>query len=73
MLTDQKRNLKSPDNTAQAGYATNFGSGANSSKSNRSVESYIVGLTFKTLITRLTATPKEIKAPENMVCSLELG
>ncbi len=39
----------------------------NNIHSGRGVEGQILTLTFKTLISRLTATPKEIKAPENMV------
>jgi len=39
----------------------------NNLKCGRGVEGQILMSTFKTLITRLTSTPKEIKAPENMV------
>lgn len=51
----------------QGGYSTNFGAGISNIKSGRGIEDQILMVTFKSLISRLTATPKEIKAPENMV------
>lgn len=51
----------------QGGYATNFGAGVNNARGGRGIEGQIFDVTFKTLVSRLTAAPKKIKAPENMV------
>lgn len=69
IILDQKRNVKSPDGAAQGGYLTNFGAGMNNICGGRGVEGQILMLTFKTFVSRLTSTPREIKAPENMVNS----
>lgn len=66
-ISDQKRNIRSPDGTTQGSYSINFGAGINNIKTGRGIESQILMATFRTLVSRLTATPKEIKAPENMV------
>ncbi|XP_065199931.1 protein unc-80 homolog isoform X3 [Planococcus citri] len=63
---NQKRTIKSPDGSFQGGYSTNFGAGLNNIYGGRGIEGQILMATFKIFVSRLTATPKEIKAPENM-------
>ena len=67
IVSDQKRSVKSPDGSLQAGYSTNFGAGLSNICGGRGIEGQILIATFKIFISRLTETPKEIKAPENMV------
>lgn len=73
---DQKRSCsKSPDVASQGGYATNFGAGLGGGSGGRGVEGQIVANVFKTLVSRLVKTNKDLKNPENMVninCNYDL-
>lgn len=55
---------------AQGGYATNFGAGLTGG--GRGVEGQIMMIVFKTLVTRLVKSNKELKISDNMVriCTL---
>jgi hypothetical protein len=65
--TDQKRSCsKSPDVISQGGYATNFGAGLGGGGS-RGIEGQIIANVFKTLVTRLVKSAKELRSQENMV------
>lgn len=65
-ILDQKRSCNKPfDIGPQGGYATNFGAGINSG--GRGVEGQVMKNIFKTLITRLVKSNKDLKLPENMV------
>jgi len=67
LITDQKRSCsKSPDIISQGGYATNFGAGLGGGGS-RGIEGQIIANVFKTLVTRLVKSAKELRSQENLV------
>nr|CAD7443506.1 unnamed protein product [Timema bartmani] len=64
---NQKRSCsKSPDIVTQGGYATNFGAGLGGGGT-RGIEGQIMASIFKTLVTRLAKSIKELKTQDNMV------
>jgi hypothetical protein len=66
-IADQKRSCsKSPDIISQGGYATNFGAGLGGGGS-RGIEGQIIANVFKTLVTRLVKSAKELRSQENLV------
>lgn len=69
IFTDQKRSSsKSPEmvSSHQGGYSTNFGAGLKGGGS-RGVEGQIMTAIFKTLVSRLVKSLKELKTQENVV------
>nr|CAD7425389.1 unnamed protein product [Timema monikensis] len=63
---NQKRSCsKSPDIVTQGGYATNFGAGLGGGGT-RGIEGQIMASIFKTLVTRLAKSIKELKTQDNM-------
>ncbi|KAL0270475.1 UNVERIFIED_CONTAM: hypothetical protein PYX00_007876 [Menopon gallinae] len=64
-LNQKRSSSKSPEIASQGGYATNFGAGLKGGGS-RGVEGQIMASIFKTLVTRLVKSWKELKTQENM-------
>lgn len=72
IITDQKRSSsKSPEMATQGGYSTNFGAGLKGGGS-RGVEGQIMTSIFKTIVTRLGRSLKELKTQENVVSYKQL-